>query len=170
PSHRARALVLAYREATQCVGVDAARPEPEIDALPKKLGVHGEHLSRLGPGYNQITPGCRAALVLRYHGPLPPGVQTLHVVEEVMEERWSCRPRLAHRVVVIIDDEKGVVHLASGPPLNTHCHSHSLFEHHQNNAFPHANLARHLRCACALTHACALEKGGDDLLEQDILV
>src|SRR5712691_107940 len=119
-------MVLAYGGAMQCVGVDAPRPKPEIDALPKKLGVHGEHLSRLGPGYDQLTPGRRAALVFRYRGPLPPGVQARHVVEEVMEERWSCLHRLAHRVVVIIDDEKGVVHLASGPPLNTHCHSYSL--------------------------------------------
>src|SRR5207245_6481796 len=111
--------------ATILVGVDALRPKPEIDALPKQLGVHGEHLSRLGPGYDQLTPGHRAALVLGYRGPLPPGVQARHVVEEVTEYRWSCLHRLAHRVV-IIDDEKSVVPLASGPPLNTHCHSYSL--------------------------------------------
>src|SRR5215468_4136866 len=114
-------MVLAYGGALQCVGVDAARPKPEIDALPKKLGIHSEYLSRLGPGYDQLTPGGRVTLALGYRGSLPPGVQARHVVEEVMEERWSCRHRLAHRVVVIIDDEQGVVHLASGPPLNTHC-------------------------------------------------
>src|SRR5438876_1188698 len=96
--------VPACGSATHWMGVDTLRPKPEIDALPKKLGVHGEHLSRLGPGYDQLTPGRRAALVLGYRGPLPPGVQARHVVEEVTEYRWSCLHRLAHRVV-IIDDE-----------------------------------------------------------------
>src|SRR5215471_11759304 len=90
-----RVVKLSVASATQWVGVDAPRPKPEIDALPKKLGVHGEHLSRLGPGYDQFTPGRRAALVLGYRGPLPPGVQARHVIEEVTEYRWSCRHRLA---------------------------------------------------------------------------
>src|SRR4051794_22692717 len=94
-----RVVKLSVASTTQWVGVNALRPKPEIDALPKKLGVHGEPLPRLGPGYDQFPPGRWAALVLGYRGPLTPGVQARHVVEEVTEDRWSCRHRLAHRVV-----------------------------------------------------------------------
>src|SRR5262249_17258108 len=70
-----RVVKLSVASAMQWVGVDALRPKPEINALPKKLGVHGEHLSRLGPSYDQFTPGCRVTLVLGYRGSLPPGLQ-----------------------------------------------------------------------------------------------
>src|SRR5712691_11563911 len=111
---------------THWVGVDAPRPKPAIDTLPKELGVHGYDLSRRGPGHHQLPPCLRVALVVANRVQTPPSVQVRHVVQEVTEHLGSGSQPLAHRVVGIIDDENGVVHLASGPPLNAHCHDYSL--------------------------------------------
>src|SRR5919109_2954211 len=111
---------------THGVGVDAPRPKPEIDTLPKKLGVHDDDLSRRCPGHHQLPPCPRVMLVVAHRGQTPPYVQVRHVVQEVTEHLGIGYQPLAHRVVGLIDDENGIVLLASGPPLNAHGHGYSL--------------------------------------------
>src|ERR671924_63118 len=111
---------------THRVGVDTPRPKPEIDTLPKKLGVHGDDLSRRCPGHHQLPPCPRVMLVVANRVQTPPYVQVGHVVQEVTEHLGIGYQPLAHRVVGLIDDENGVVPLASGPPLDVHGHGSSL--------------------------------------------
>src|SRR5262245_19834302 len=111
---------------THGVGVDTPRPKPEIDTLPKQLGVHGDDLSRGRPGHHQLPPDRRVALVVADRVQTPPYVQVHHIIQEVTEHLGIGDQPLAHRVVGVIDDENGVVPLASGPPFNVHRHGYSL--------------------------------------------
>src|SRR5919109_1088884 len=119
-------LPFSVASGTHWVGVDAPRPKPEIDTLPKQLGVHGDDLSRGRPGHHQLPPCPRVLLVVANRVQTPPSVQVRHVVQEVTEHLGIGYQPLAHRVVGLIDDENSVVHLASGPPLNAHGHGYSL--------------------------------------------
>src|ERR671922_569071 len=119
-------LPFSVASGTHWVGVDAPRPEPEIDTLPKKLRVHGDDLSRRCPSHHQLPPCPRVMLVVANRVQTPPYVQVGHVVQEVTEHLGIGYQPLAHRVVGVIDDENGIVHLASSPPLNAHGHDHSL--------------------------------------------
>src|SRR5712692_4415989 len=97
--------LFSVASATHWVGVDAPRPKPEIDTLPKKLGVHGYDLSRRCPGHNQLPPCPRVALVVANRVQTPPYVQVRHAVQEVTEHLRIGSQPLAHRVIGIIDDE-----------------------------------------------------------------